>query len=273
MKRILVPTCGLLLVVGALAPAPAFADSAPADPTDPRTPPTVTADALPTVQVNGVVWDQAVIGNTVYAVGEFTSARPAGAAAGQQETPRANVLAYRLDTGELVTGFAPTANGVVKAVEASPDGKKLYLGGSFTTINGETRNRIAAVNPTTGAVDANFRPSPDSRVNAIATDGKTVYFGGWFSAVGNQARGRLAAVDATTGELRNWTPVADDPVDAMVLSPTAPRSWSAACSRPSTARPTPAWGWARCPPPTAPCCPGRWAPRCATAWATAASRR
>ena len=219
MKKILVPACGLLLVVGALAPAPAYADSAPADPTNPRTPPTVTADALPTVQINGVVWDQEVVGNTVYAVGEFTSARPAGAAAGQQQTPRANVLAYRLDTGELIKEFAPTANGVVKTVTASPDGKLLYLGGSFTQINGETRNRIAALNPTTGAVDANFRPVPDSRVNAIVTDGKTVYFGGWFSAVGNQPRGGLAAVDARSGELRPWTPVADGPVDSMVISP------------------------------------------------------
>ncbi|MFC4902237.1 PKD domain-containing protein [Kocuria oceani] len=219
MKRILVPACGLLLVVGALAPAPAYADSAPADPSDPRTPPTVTADALPTVQINGVVWDQEVVGNTVYAVGEFTSARPAGVAAGQQETPRANVLAYRLDTGELIKEFAPTANGVVKTVTASPDGKLLYLGGSFTEISGETRYRIAALNPTTGAVDPSFRPVPDSRVNAIVTDGKSVYFGGWFSAVGNQPRGGLAAVDARSGELRPWTPVADGPVDSMVISP------------------------------------------------------
>src|SRR5690606_2454768 len=64
-----------------------------------------------------------------------------------------------------------------------------------------------------------FRPAPDSRVNAIVTDGRTVYFGGWFSAIGNQPRARLAAVDATTGELRAWTPAANGPVDAMVLSP------------------------------------------------------
>lgn len=219
MKSILIPACGLLLVVGALGPVPAHADSAPADPTDPRTPATVTADALPTVQVDGVVWDQAVVGNTVYAVGEFASARPAGAAAGQQETPRANILAYRLDTGELIQAFAPTTNAVVKTVAASPDGQRLYIGGSFTQVNGQTRYRIAALNPVTGALDAGFRPVPDSRVSAIATDGRTVYFGGWFGAVGNQPRGRLAAVDAVTGELRNWTPVADDTVDALVLSP------------------------------------------------------
>ena len=46
--------------------------------------PTVTADALPTVQIDGVAWAQAVVGNTVYVAGEFTTARPAGAPAGEQ---------------------------------------------------------------------------------------------------------------------------------------------------------------------------------------------
>ena len=40
----------------------------------------VTADALPTVQIDGVVWDQEIVGNTVYVVGDFDNARPAGSA-------------------------------------------------------------------------------------------------------------------------------------------------------------------------------------------------
>ena len=37
----------------------------------------VTADALPTAQVEGVVWKQVIAGNTVFAGGKFASARPA----------------------------------------------------------------------------------------------------------------------------------------------------------------------------------------------------
>ena len=44
----------------------------------------VTADALPTVQINGVVWSQAVVGNTVYVGGNFANARPAGCGAGHE---------------------------------------------------------------------------------------------------------------------------------------------------------------------------------------------
>ena len=86
-KRVLSLFVASLLTTGAVAlalPGTAQADSAPLA----GTPATVTADALPTVQIDGVAWAQTVVGNTVYVGGNFTTARPAGAAAGTQETPR-----------------------------------------------------------------------------------------------------------------------------------------------------------------------------------------
>ena len=67
----------------------------------------VSADALPTVQVNGVVWSQVVIGNTVYAGGSFSTARPAGSAPGANTVPRTHLLAYDIRTGVLVTRLRP----------------------------------------------------------------------------------------------------------------------------------------------------------------------
>ena len=95
------------------------ASAAPA-PLLPLPPDMVSADALPTVQIDGVVWSQAVVGNTVYAGGRFNNARPAGAAAGTNLTPRGNLLAYDITTGNLVTSFAPSLNGQVMSVAASP---------------------------------------------------------------------------------------------------------------------------------------------------------
>ena len=43
----------------------AAADSWPTDPANPATPVTVSADGLPTAQINGVVWSQTVVGDIV----------------------------------------------------------------------------------------------------------------------------------------------------------------------------------------------------------------
>ena len=107
-RRLLgVVTAGALIgaaLVGAAAPA--LADTRPID--APNNPVTVSADALPTVQIDGVAWSQVVVGNTVYVGGKFTTARPAGAAAGSRTpTPRSNLLAYDITTGNLITTFAP----------------------------------------------------------------------------------------------------------------------------------------------------------------------
>ena len=68
-----------------------------------------------------MVWDQVVVGDTVYVGGSFTSARPAGSPAGTNETPRSNLLAYNIRTGVLITSFAPTVNGQIKSLAVSPD--------------------------------------------------------------------------------------------------------------------------------------------------------
>ncbi|HNB96321.1 MAG TPA: hypothetical protein PLX07_15180, partial [Microthrixaceae bacterium] len=120
-----------LMAVSVLVVAPASADSAP---TAPGTPTTVTADSLPTVQINGVVWDQVVVGNTVYATGSFTQARPAGAAAGTNETARSNILAYNITTGNLITTWAPSLNAQGRAITASADGSTIYVAGDFTSV-------------------------------------------------------------------------------------------------------------------------------------------
>src|SRR4051812_48834515 len=172
----------LLLGAGALTvgtAAPAVADSMPPQPS---TPATVTADALPTAQINGVVWSQVVVGNTVYAAGKFTRVRPAGAAAGTSETVRNNLLAYDIRTGALVTSFAPDLNGQALVATASPDGSRIYVGGDFTRANGQVRNRVAAYDTATGSLVADWGPSMNGSVRAIATAGSTVYLGGGFSA-------------------------------------------------------------------------------------------
>lgn len=177
---------------------------------------TVTGDVLPTPQINGVAWSQRIAGNTVFVGGKFTSARPFGAPAGTNESPRSNLLAYNLTTGELLP-FAPQLNGEIKAVEISPDGKTVYVGGLFTRVGNDKRYRIAAFDVATGKL-TDFAPTVGYVVEGIATHGNTVYFGGKFGNVNGQARYNLAAV-TTDGTLTNWAPRANLRILDLAVSP------------------------------------------------------
>lgn len=186
---------------------------------EPGVPETVTADALPTWQINGVVWDQVTVGNTVYAVGEFTKARPPGAAPGDpREVDRHNILAYDITTGELLP-FAPVLNGEGRVIAKSPDETRIYVGGNFTTVNGLPRSRLVAFDTATGAIDPAWTPSASSLVRAIAVSDTTVYVGGNFGILNGRTRERIGAVTRDTGALLPWYPRVDHEVWALLMSP------------------------------------------------------
>jgi len=202
----------IAVVAAMMQSTAAVADTAPVAPSST---PTVAADGLPTVQVNGVVWAQAVIGNRVYVTGDFTSARPAGSPAGTSEIPRSYILAYDITTGELISSWAPTLNAQGLTIAASSDGSRVYVGGDFTQVSGVTRNRVAALDPTTGAV-LPFGASLNARVRTLTESNGVLYAGGIFSTSSGQPRTRLAAFSASTGALLNWTPTADAEVMSII---------------------------------------------------------
>ncbi|WP_449062595.1 LamG-like jellyroll fold domain-containing protein, partial [Planomonospora algeriensis] len=209
----------LLAATLSAVPAPARADIDPA----PGTPETVTADALPTWQINGVVWKMATVGSTVYAVGSFSKARPPGTSPGHaQEVNRSNILAFDITTGNLLP-FAPVLNAQARTIAVSPDKTKIYIGGDFTTVNGQTRNRVAAFDVATGALEAGFAPSVSNVVRALTVSATTVYIGGNFFNVGGSSRTRLAAVSRSNGALQPWAPTTDDEVFALLMSPDGDR--------------------------------------------------
>lgn len=198
---------------------PATADSAPTDASDPATPTTITADALPTIQIDGVGLTQVVIGTTVYVGGTFSTVRPPGAAPGERTVPQANLLAYDLTTGRFKSRFRPQVNGSVLALAASPDGKRLYAGGSFTRVNGSTANRIVALDPTTGRRHGRFKAGADRTVRAIAAGSTSVWLGGDFTKVRGKIRSSLAKLRTSDGLLRTWAPQATGgSVTALALS-------------------------------------------------------
>ena len=221
-KRALISLLSTSILAGglvALAGAPASAVDVTYNVVDRNATTGVTADSLPTTQIDGVAWDQAIVGDTVYAGGQFSNARPAGAAAGTQLSPRSNLLSYNIRTGVLNAGFAPTVNGRIRDMALSPDKSRLYIAGAFTSVNGQPRSRVAAFNTSDGSLVSTFAPVASSDVFSVAVSNTAVYLGGWFGAVNGVARQRIAAVNPTNGATLAWAPTADSTVNTMTLTP------------------------------------------------------
>jgi hypothetical protein len=206
-----------LALAAVLLSQPALADTAPPDPTNPATPPTVSADLLPTPQINGVVWAQVVVGNTVYVAGNFTTARPFGSAPGVNTVTRNYVLAYNLTTGALLP-WAPSLNAQAINLAASPDGTRVYVVGDFTTVNGAAYYRAAAFSTSTGAIIPAFRPIMGSETRSVAASNTTVYLGGYAQTVNGASRLYLSAVSAANGSTLSWRADANAPVNALTLT-------------------------------------------------------
>ncbi|ESU24840.1 hypothetical protein FEDK69T_03930 [Flavobacterium enshiense DK69] len=102
--------------------------------------------------------------------------------------------------GSIDSGFniGSGTNNTVSAIAIQPDGK-IIIGGSFTTYNGSTKNRIARLN-TDGSLDAGFvmGTGTNNTVSSIAVqpDGKII-IGGNFSAYnGSTGKIRIARLNA-----------------------------------------------------------------------------
>ncbi|EAR26059.1 hypothetical protein A20C1_09269 [marine actinobacterium PHSC20C1] len=188
-------------LLSVMQPTPVYADTAPIPPL----PSTVSTDVLPTPQIDGVVWDQVIVGNTVYVSGNFSKARPFGSALGTNEVDRSYVLAYNLTTGALLP-WAPTFNSQVRALAASPDGTRLYAVGDFTTVNGVAKNRIVAFDTATGSINNAFDAGANYRVYAVVATNTTVFFSGPFTSVSGNTRLGGAAALAANGAITAWSP-------------------------------------------------------------------
>ena len=81
----------------------------------------------------------------------------------------------------------------------------VYAGGWFTTIGGQARRNIAALDAATGLATA-WDPCANDDVWSLAVSDGVVYAGGWFTTIGGQARNYIAALDARTGAATAWDP-------------------------------------------------------------------
>ena len=140
---------------------------------------------------SGAVYKLTQVGGTMYAGGAFSSvSTPAGVSPGGTFS-RSNIVAFNATSGVASTSFAPSVNGQVWAMASN--GASLWIGGTFTSVNGVARRGVAKLNPTTGAVDTAFNANfASGKVTELALVGGRLIAGGTFP-------GKLRAVNPATG--------------------------------------------------------------------------
>ena len=132
---------------------------------------------------------------------------------------RGNHIARLNPDGTLDTAFDPNANSSVNAIALQADGK-ILVGGDFNganSIGGQTRNRIARLDATTGLADS-FDPNANFLVISITVqaDGR-VLAGGDFTTIGGQTRNHIARLN-TDGTLdMAFNPNANNAVNAFAV--------------------------------------------------------
>ena len=126
--------------------------------------PTVSADSLPTAQINGVVWDQVIANGNVYATGSFTRARPArrrpGYAGGHPQRRSGIQPGHR----QLI-GWAPSLNAQGLTITASTEWRHdLHRGRLHVRLRGFEAQDRGCGRHDTGAVKKSFTANANQRV-------------------------------------------------------------------------------------------------------------
>lgn len=104
----------------------------------------------------------------------------------------------------LATGIVdPAWDPQVSPAALALSGTTLYLGGAFTTVAGQPRAHLAAIDVTTAAL-LPWQPAVPADVTSLAvSNAGTVFVSGAFTTIGGVARHHLAAVDAA-GAVTSW---------------------------------------------------------------------
>ena len=108
------------------------------------------------------------------------------------------------ETGRVDETWKTTSDGPVRAIalrENEEKGNGVYLGGDFSSVNGDPMSRLAKVDSISGQLDTDWKPQADSTVGAIALAGDSVFVGGSFLSINGTERNGLAKLGLPGDEL------------------------------------------------------------------------
>ncbi len=153
----------------------------------------VAPAGLPVIQ-DGAVLVFAHMGTQIVVGGTFTSLKlPDGTVVSQP-----HVFAYDLATGTFDAAFRPVVDGEVDSLAANGDGSGVYVGGTFTNVDGVPTPHLVHLE-TNGTIDPGFNGTANGPVQSLAILGNRLFVGGQFNKIATVSRTDLAELDATTG--------------------------------------------------------------------------
>ncbi len=114
---------------------------------------------------------------------------------------RPYLVAWDRTTKALEVGFDGQLNNAVRALDASPDGTSVYVGGDFSQSHGLSASSFAKLSMTNGQPVGGFSVTFDSYVKEIVAhpDGQRVFVGGNFRFTNGQNTERFAGIQASSG--------------------------------------------------------------------------
>jgi beta-propeller uncharacterized protein DUF5122 len=141
-------------------------------------------------------------------------------AAGSDVLNGSPLAAFDSGGGAPIPGWNPGAGGAVRSIALARDDTTLFAGGDFTSLGGQARQHVAAVDTATGTVDRSWNPGANNQVNtvSISEDGTRLFLGGTFTQVRGRERNKLAAIDTATGALTTWNPNSNGDIASLSVS-------------------------------------------------------
>lgn len=176
-----------------------------------------TDTPITTWGTNGRVKAMVVVGSDTVIGGSFTQALdPSGHAYSAPSLALVDGV-----TGVVDRSWTGSTNGEVYAMAVS--GSTLYIGGEFTTVDGQPHRNVAALDLNDGSLISSFSAGTNRPVDALTTFPGAVIIGGRFTSVYGSghpaARPYLAKLDPSTGALdAAWAPNPDLRVRGLAAS-------------------------------------------------------
>ncbi len=177
----------------ALIPTPAGAVQTPESVVVNPDPADWTPDILDG-QVNAILQ----MGSKVIVGGTFTQVRRHGFSL---INTRNFIFAFDMDTGVIDPNFVPVLNAEVEELTPGPDGTSVFVGGDFSTVNGQSYKKVVRLNLSNGSIVTSFKANTNGLVQDVLLRNGWLYVSGKFTLIKSIARSGLARLDPVTGNV------------------------------------------------------------------------